>query len=242
MIPLRVRIIVCLSLAFLIVFFVFSFVQTDPSVVGSADEPERKALQSLADAVNGKETQTSQSEGGKAESPPGKTSKFRSRLFDRSQRHKYKEPTSATDSTAKETETKETANSAPIPESVQTETGEAEQLSVPNPSVSDLPPRDPNAPRITSHVYLDVSVDGVRSGRLILGLYGELLPRTTKNFEEICRGSTPLPSAPAGKMMTFAGSVFHRIIPGFMAQVRCSKEKKSAVVLSDLSPPFSTCV
>ncbi|GBF90434.1 hypothetical protein Rsub_03430 [Raphidocelis subcapitata] len=68
---------------------------------------------------------------------------------------------------------------------------------------------------VTHRVFLDVSAGG-RSGRLVLGLFGNIAPRTVENFRALCTGEKG-----AGKVaeaLHLKGSPWHRIIPGFMAQ------------------------
>lgn len=64
-------------------------------------------------------------------------------------------------------------------------------------------------------VALDVSV-GDRSGRIILGLFGNIVPKTVENFKCLVTGEKG--NGAAGVPLHLKGSRFHRIIPGFMAQ------------------------
>lgn len=86
----------------------------------------------------------------------------------------------------------------------------------------------PQAP-ITSKVYLDVvssppspgSESPVPLGRVVLGLYGLTAPLTTANFLHLSdpHSTTPQPALPPNlRGKGFAGSPFHRVIPGFMVQ------------------------
>lgn len=74
-------------------------------------------------------------------------------------------------------------------------------------------PVSPSAP-ITSRVYFDISVQNQPLGRIVIGLYGSSTPKTCKNFETLCRGS----SSSNGQQLSYKGSSFHRIIPSFMIQ------------------------
>ena len=62
---------------------------------------------------------------------------------------------------------------------------------------------------ITDTVYFDVTAGGKSLGRIEFGLYGDAVPKTAKNFEALCTGE---------KGYGYEGSIFHRIIPGFMCQ------------------------
>jgi cyclophilin family peptidyl-prolyl cis-trans isomerase len=75
----------------------------------------------------------------------------------------------------------------------------------------------PVAPQadITSRVYFDVEIDNHASGRIVMGLYGGVVPKTAKNFETLCRGDT---HNPQGAKLAYEGSTFHRVIPNFMLQ------------------------
>eukprot|EP00563_Minutocellus_polymorphus_P004375 CAMPEP_0181046328 /NCGR_PEP_ID=MMETSP1070-20121207/14286_1 /TAXON_ID=265543 /ORGANISM="Minutocellus polymorphus, Strain NH13" /LENGTH=231 /DNA_ID=CAMNT_0023124923 /DNA_START=23 /DNA_END=718 /DNA_ORIENTATION=+ len=62
---------------------------------------------------------------------------------------------------------------------------------------------------ITTTVFFDVSIDGEPAGRVEMGMYGTTTPKTCDNFRALCTGE---------KGFGYEGSIFHRIIPGFMCQ------------------------
>lgn len=68
---------------------------------------------------------------------------------------------------------------------------------------------------ITSRVFFDMSIDGNEVGRIVIGLYGNAVPKTVLNFETLAKGDT---THPHGRKMAYEGSTFHRIIPEFMIQ------------------------
>jgi hypothetical protein len=73
----------------------------------------------------------------------------------------------------------------------------------------------PAQAEVTERVYFDISVDGNDAGRIVIGLYGKVVPKTAENFEALCRGDR---THPLGAKLAYQGSPFHRIIPGFMIQ------------------------
>ncbi|KAL3539076.1 hypothetical protein ACH5RR_002442 [Cinchona calisaya] len=69
---------------------------------------------------------------------------------------------------------------------------------------------------ITHRVFLDVDIDKQRVGRIVIGLYGQVVPKTAENFRALCTGE--MGKAANGKAFHYKGTPFHRIIPGFMIQ------------------------
>ena len=69
---------------------------------------------------------------------------------------------------------------------------------------------------ITRKVFMDIEIGGESAGRIVYGLYGDVVPKTTDNFAEICKGDHY--GSHLRKNLDYAGSPFHRVIPGFMAQ------------------------
>ncbi len=67
-----------------------------------------------------------------------------------------------------------------------------------------------------ARVFFDVSLAGNPSQRIEFELYTREVPKTAENFRCLCTGEKGI--GKSGKKLHFAQSIFHRIIPGFMAQ------------------------
>ena len=64
---------------------------------------------------------------------------------------------------------------------------------------------------VTDSVFFDIAINGKSAGRITMGLYGDVVPKTAQNFKAICTGESEA-------SLTFRGSPFHRIVPKFVAQ------------------------
>ncbi len=60
-------------------------------------------------------------------------------------------------------------------------------------------------------VAMDVTIGGEPAGTIKAELFADVVPKTAENFRVLCSGEE-------GEEMRYAGSPFHRIIPGFMIQ------------------------
>jgi len=70
--------------------------------------------------------------------------------------------------------------------------------------------RDPLPTDVTEKAYFDITIGGEPVGRLVFGLYGDVVPRTVQNFRELCANDRDADS--------YKDCPFHRIITGFMCQ------------------------
>ena len=72
-----------------------------------------------------------------------------------------------------------------------------------------MPKERPTDADVSSTVYFDMTIGGQPAGRIEMGLFGGVVPKTAENFRALCTGE---------KGFGYAGSPFHRVIPGFMCQ------------------------
>ncbi|CAE7036159.1 cyp41 [Symbiodinium microadriaticum] len=66
-------------------------------------------------------------------------------------------------------------------------------------------------------VFLEVELHKRKLGRIVLELFGDVVPKTAENFRCLCTGERGV-SAVSGKPLSYKGSRFHKIIPGKIIQ------------------------
>lgn len=65
-------------------------------------------------------------------------------------------------------------------------------------------------PPITDKVFFEITEGGESIGTITIGLFGTVVPKTTKNFKQLTLSDDP--------DFGYTNSIFHRIIPKFMLQ------------------------
>lgn len=72
---------------------------------------------------------------------------------------------------------------------------------------------------VTEKIFLDVTIGGVsKVSRIVLGLFGNTVPLTVKNFATICTEGVN------NNQYNFNGTRFHRVIRQFMIQGKFNYE------------------
>ncbi|CAN6819018.1 unnamed protein product [Brassica oleracea] len=70
--------------------------------------------------------------------------------------------------------------------------------------------------QVTHRVFLDIDIEGQRLGRIVIGLYGNFVPKTVGMSLSSSSGYEG--KASSGKPLHYKGTQFHRIVSGFVVQ------------------------
>ncbi len=76
--------------------------------------------------------------------------------------------------------------------------------------------QDPDDAKVTHQVFFDVKIGDKEPQRIVMGLFGDTVPKTSENFRALCTGEKG--DGNSGKPLHYKGSIFHRVIPQFMLQ------------------------
>lgn len=75
---------------------------------------------------------------------------------------------------------------------------------------------NPQDAEVTHQVFFDITIGGEPAGRIVMGLFGDDVPKTAENFRALCTGEKG--QGRSGRPLHYEGSYFHRVIPNFMLQ------------------------
>ncbi|WP_436715032.1 peptidylprolyl isomerase [Roseiconus lacunae] len=81
---------------------------------------------------------------------------------------------------------------------------------------NDTSAKNPGEANVTDTVYFDIEINGEPAGRIVMGLFGDDVPKTAENFRALCTGEKGV--GKSGRPLHYKGSKFHRVIPQFMLQ------------------------
>lgn len=66
-----------------------------------------------------------------------------------------------------------------------------------------------DTPKVTDKIFFDMTIGGQPAGRILIGVFGDTVPKTVKNFKQLSEN-------PVGE--GYKGTKFHRVIKDFMIQ------------------------
>ena len=68
---------------------------------------------------------------------------------------------------------------------------------------------DQSEVKVTKKIFFDITIGGEAAGRIDIGLFGDIVPKTVENFATLATRTRP---------EGYKGSAFHRVIKSFMLQ------------------------
>lgn len=87
-------------------------------------------------------------------------------------------------------------------------------MSIQFPSYNEVKPSNPKNPV----VFLDITIAGVKQGRIVIELFADICPKTCENFRQFCTGEYRKSKEQGAMPIGYKGTLFHRVIDGFMIQ------------------------
>jgi len=105
-------------------------------------------------------------------------------------------------------------NEKPAEEDEKAEKEEKEEKELDNQEQISSHKKNVSQILVTDLVFLDIKIGEEQVGRIEIGLFGKATPNTTANFKGLCEGFTDK----SGKIVTYKGTKFHRVIKDFMIQ------------------------
>jgi hypothetical protein len=84
----------------------------------------------------------------------------------------------------------------------------------------DVPSWAKARPSDNTVVYFDISCGEppLPIGRIEMTLAKDVVPKTAENFRALCTGEKGV--GKSGKLLSYKGSAFHRVIPGWSSELR----------------------
>ena len=67
-------------------------------------------------------------------------------------------------------------------------------------------------------VFFDIVIGNRKARRIEIILYDDIVPQTCENFRRLCIGADVSEKTGISKKLSYANTVFHRVIPGFLIQ------------------------
>lgn len=92
----------------------------------------------------------------------------------------------------------------------------AQQIQQNNTKGNDVQSKETRKRGRRPQVFFDITIGGKASGRIVMELFSDIVPKTAENFRCLCTGEKG--KGKLGKLLHYKGCKFHRVIPEFMCQ------------------------